>query len=166
MQLVSFIKFAELGRLNSGHTMSDQLASTMQEYLALLKIKYVSPFACIGVLPDGVSVDASHPLHVYGDTKLLLRESIIKDLRLSCESDIQNTAKNALDHWKKSRKLISRPKVIDLDGLPVEKKFARLEDLASAWDNRHYPEVRIYRGLKWSDVDRQCAEQLKAKTLD
>ncbi len=136
----------------------------MKEYLALFKIEYVSPFACIGVLPDNVKVSSDHPLNVFGDTPLILRQSIAKDLRLSCESDIQNAAKNALARWKQEHKLRSHPSIIDL--CEVKNKMDHIHRLASAWDNQNYPEVRVYRGLRWSDIDDLCAKRLKSKTLD
>ena len=166
MQLISFIDFAELDRLTDGYTMTDKLASTVKDYLALMNIEYLPRFACIGILPDNAEVSNTHPLHVYGDTPVVLRKSIIKDLRLSCESDIQNTAKNALSRWKQERKLQPRPKVIDLREEPLEAKLAHVESLASEWSNQNYPECRIYRGLTWSDIDDRCAEKLKVKAFD
>jgi hypothetical protein len=166
MQLISFIDFAELELLNDGYTMTDQLASTVKDYLALLKIEYLSPFACIGVLPDNAPVSESHPLRVFGDTQLDVPKSVVKDLRLSCESDIQTTAKNALARWKQDHKLQPRPTVIDLKDTQLATKLAHVERLALEWSNLNYPEVRIHRGLTWSDIDDRCAEKLKAKPLD
>ena len=166
MQLISFINFAELELLDRGYRMTDQLASTVKSYLALLGIEYVSRFACIGVLPDNVNVSASHPLHIFGDTPLVLRKSVAKDLRLSCERDIQNSAKNALDRWKQEHKLQARPTVIDLGEAPLADKLAHVERMGPAWDNQNYPEVRIYRGLTWSDIDDRWVEHLNRKTLD
>ena len=166
MQLISFINFAELERLDNGHTMTDQLASTVKDYLGLLGIAYASRFTCIGVVPDNVQVSGSHPLHVFGDTPLLLRKTVAQDLRLTCESDVQNSAKNALDQWKQERKLPAHPKFIDLGDVRFEDKLAHAEGLAAAWDSQNYPEVRIYRSLVWCDIDDECAEQLKKKKLD
>ena len=164
MHLISFINFAELELLDDGYTMTDQLASTVKTYLALLKIQYVSPFACIGVVPDNWKDNSSHPLNAFGDTRLILRQSVAEELRLSCESDIQNTSANGLALWKRVHKLPSNPSIIDL--CEVHDKLEYIQRLASAWTNQSYPEVRLYRGLRWSDIDDECAERLKSKSLD
>jgi hypothetical protein len=166
MQLISFIDFADLQRLANGYTMTDQLATTVKEYLALIGITYVSPFACIGVLPDNAQVRAGHPLHIYGDTPLLLRHTVASDLRLTCESDVQTSAKNSLDHSKQEHRLRPHPKFTDLGDASFTEKLAHAQSLASVWDDRNYPEVRIYRGLTWADIEDRCAERLKKTTLD
>lgn len=164
MRLISYINFAELELLDDGYTMTDQLASTVKTYLALLQIRYVSPFACIGVVPDNWKVGSTHPLNAFGDTPLILRQSVAEELRLSCESDIQNTAANGLAFWKRVHRLPSNPGIIDL--YEVHDKLEYAQRLASAWTNRSYPEVRLYRGLRWSDIDDECAKRLKSRSLD
>ncbi len=164
MHLISFINFADLELLDSGYTMSDQLASTVERYLTLFKIPYVSPFACIGIVPDNQEVSSLHPLNAFGDTALVLKPSLAEELRIACKSDIQNAASNGLAFWSRTRRVPSHLTVVNLDG--VSNKWGYVQRLASFSTDQSYPEARLYRGLRWSDIDDECADRLRGQCLD
>lgn len=159
MHLISFINFEDLELLDTGHTMTDQLASTIGRYLALFKIPYVSPFASIGIVPDNQKVSSSHHLNAFGNTALIIKPSLVEELRISCRTDIQNAAFNGLSFWNRTRRVAPHLKIVDIGG--VRDKLKYVQRLASASTDQSYPEARIYRGLVWSDIDDECAHRLK-----
>lgn len=159
MHLISFINFEDLELLDTGYTMTDQLASTVGRYLALFKIPHVSPFACIGIVPDNQRVSSFHHLNAFGDTALILKPCLVEELRISCKTDIQNAASNGLSFWNRNRRVAPHLKIVDIG--EIQDKVNYVQRLASASTDQSYPEARIYRGLVWSDIDDECAHRLK-----
>lgn len=164
MHLITFINFADRNLLDTGYTMKDQLASTVSRYLALSKIPYVSPFACIGIVLDNQRVSSTHPLNAFGDTPLVLKPDLVEELQISCKADIQNAASNGLRFWNRNRRMAPHLKIVDMRDMQNKSEFVHKLALASGETN--YPEARIYRGLTWADLDDECARRLKHKYSD
>ena len=50
--------------------------------------------------------------------------------------------------------------------MSAAQKFDHVRHLVSYFGPRTYPEVRMYRALKWDDIDPQCAKTLKEREFD
>src|ERR1017187_1002146 len=158
MQLVCYIDRRDFPRLSSkeGYWKSDERADDVQRFLNHLGIQYVTPFVCIGVLPDQADpYDTLHPLHVFGDTPVMLCEQIAEEVAMACPADVQNTAVNGLKAHEASGTIAAGYKsmIVDLSSASVPDKVARVKALCSHFERRTYPEVRIYRTITWNDVE-------------
>ncbi len=90
MQLVCYIDRRDFPLLQqkSGYWKCDARADDIRRFLEAVGNVYVTPFVCMGVLPDGADPDdSSHALHVFGDTPVILRASLADEVQLACVGD-------------------------------------------------------------------------------
>ena len=167
MQLVCYIDRRDFPLLQqkSGYWKSDARADDIRRFLEAVGNVYVTPFVCMGVLPDGADPDdSSHALHVFGDTPLILRASLANEVRLACVGDVQTTAVNGLARRNPAEiSALYRRTMVDLTSASADERRACVDRLSSHFDNRGYPEVRIYRTITWDDVEPQCRQALQSQ---
>jgi hypothetical protein len=138
----------------------------IRRFLKYIRAEYVTPFVCFGVLPDDADPnDARHPLHAFGDTPVILRRDIAREVGLACYADVQTTAENGLKAGGTSGAIPAnyKERLVDLSKRSLPDKIAHLKNLCSHFGTRKYPEARIYRTITWSDVDDNCRNQLQSQ---
>ena len=133
MQLVCYIDKRDFPLLaaEEGYWKSDRRSDDIREFLKSIGIDYVTPFVCFGVLPDGANPnDTLHPLHVFGDTPVMLRPGIATEVEIACVADMQNTAVNGLKARSTSGVMSATYKnlILDLRSASASEKAARLRE--------------------------------------
>jgi hypothetical protein len=166
MQFVCYIERRDFPLLaaKEGYWKSDLRSDEIRQFLESVGVDYITPFVCFGVLPDGANPnDTLHPLHVFGDTPVMLRPEIANEVELACFSDLQNTAVNGLKARTTSGvvSVTHKDLILDLRLASIAEKAAHLRQLCSRFDSRTYSEVRIYRTITWNDVDANCRNRLQ-----